>query len=190
MKLNQFLSDDVEEDLLELIRGKSVAVVGAGPSLSSLSRVTEDVVVAADGASRFLEEHLKVPDVVVTDLDGIMKPNGGSIYVVHAHGDNMDKLERVSEFKKVIGTCQVANTGRAKLYGGFTDGDRAVLLSLIAGASFVKLYSMDLESDLIGMYSKPYFKENAPMTSRKKIKLNIAKEVLYMINDKVSLSAL
>ncbi|BBG25250.1 6-hydroxymethylpterin diphosphokinase MptE-like protein [Sulfuracidifex tepidarius] len=188
MKLNQFLFDDLEEDLLNVIRHKRVAVVGAGPSLSNLSHIEEEVIVAADGASRFLEAHVRVPDIVVTDLDGIVKPNRSPIYVVHAHGDNMDKLERLLELKKVVGTCQVANTGRAKLYGGFTDGDRAVLLSLVGGASSVRLYAMDLDSNLIGMYSKPYFQADVPINLRKKIKLGIAKEVIYLINNKVSLA--
>jgi uncharacterized Rossmann fold enzyme len=186
MRLNQFLIDDEEEELFSVIKGRSVAVVGAGPSLELVREIKEEVIIAADGASRFLEELFRPPDVIVTDLDGIEKTNGTSIYVVHAHGDNVARLEKVLEFRRVIGTCQVANTGRAKLYGGFTDGDRATLLALVAGATKVKLYAMDLDSDLIGRYSKPYLSEHIAMSRRKKVKLSIAKEVISTLGDKVT----
>ena len=69
---------------------------------------------AADGATAILLRRGIVPDIIVTDLDGsfpdILKANReGSIAVVHAHGDNLDALDRyVPQLGSVIGTASAA----------------------------------------------------------------------------------
>jgi uncharacterized Rossmann fold enzyme len=177
-KLNLFIQDDLEEELFSLIRDREVAIVGAGPSLRKVKDLKEEIIVAADGASRYLESYVRTPDIIVTDLDGITKINGSSFYVVHAHGDNIPSIDMVIEMKKMVGTCQGFQLGRTKMYGGFTDGDRAALLALIAKARKVSLYGMDFDNEKIGMYSKPYLLDDIPLSERKKIKLKIAKEIL------------
>jgi uncharacterized Rossmann fold enzyme len=110
---------------------------------------------ACDGAVARLRELGVVPHLTVTDLDG--EPDAlrwaaeaGSMMVVHAHGDNRDALPLVSRFgPQVLGTHQVEPTpDLAPLVnvGGFTDGDRAVVLCEHLGALRVRLVGFDLEA--------------------------------------------
>lgn len=169
------------ESELEIIRGKKVAVVGAGPSLEQIKEIDADVIISADGATNYLYKIGIIPDVVVTDLDGINVFPPETIYVVHAHGNNIDKLNKVDNMKKVIGTCQVYPFGKLHLFGGFTDGDRGVIIAKIFGAKEIKLYGMDFDSNYIGKYSKPPYKNNLPMTWIKRNKLKIAKYIIEQV---------
>ncbi len=104
------------ERLTGLINGRTVVVCGNAPSLSAdLSRLGEEkesCFIAADGASAILLKKAKVPDVVVTDLDGdpsalLEASRQGSAMVVHAHGDNLDALRAyVPFFREPLGTTQ------------------------------------------------------------------------------------
>ena len=69
----------------------------------------------------------------------------GSIAFIHAHGDNIDLVrEWVPKFPPtIIGTCQTPPPSGLINYGGFTDGDRAAVLSLALGAKQCKLYGFD-----------------------------------------------
>jgi len=117
--------------------------------------------IAADGATSYLLERGVIPDIVVTDLDGRMEDliraaHGGAVMVVHAHGDNLDKLVEfvpdLMEVATVIGTCQCRPVGKIWNFGGFTDGDRAVFLADHLGARKIALYGMDFKGE-IGRYS-------------------------------------
>ncbi|MCI2415566.1 MAG: DUF115 domain-containing protein [Candidatus Aramenus sp.] len=178
--LNQMLRDN-PLDLLEEMRGRKVAVVGAGPSLEEVREIDADVVVSADGATNFLVKRGVIPEFVVTDLDGIEVFPKESVYVVLAHGDNVHLLGKVYNMENVIGTCQVMPFGRLNLFGGFTDGDRAVVLAKRFGAREIVLYGMDLESNFIGKFSKPYLKDNVPVSWMKREKLKIAKAIIDMV---------
>ena len=59
---------------------------------------------------------------------------------------------------------------------GFTDGDRALIFALLNKLNPL-LLGFDLNSSLIGKYSKPYFITNQPMNINKQIKLDIAKKI-------------
>ena len=120
------------------IKNKTVFVVGAGSSLVSsiptLKKYKNITKIVADGATRALIENKIRPDVVVTDLDGnpkfLKKANkDGAIMVVHSHGDNIEKLHLVSEFRSCIGTTEGRPFGKIHNFGGFTDGDRCVFLA-------------------------------------------------------------
>jgi len=138
-----------------LLRDEKVAVVGDAPSLD-VSSVPEDaVVVTADGASERLADAGVSSDVIVTDLDGApehaVEASQEGPVVVHAHGDNIDALERyLSEFEmsNVVGTTQADPSDFDALYnfGGFTDGDRAVFLADEFGASRIVLVGFDFET--------------------------------------------
>jgi uncharacterized Rossmann fold enzyme len=122
----------------ELKNRPRATVVGCDAALDDLkaSQIPPGVVVAADGATTRLRELGVIPRVVVTDLDGdpealLWAAEQGSSIIVHAHGDNTEQLPRVSGLGPLVaGTCQCNPEGLAPLrnYGGFTDGDRAVLL--------------------------------------------------------------
>jgi hypothetical protein len=72
--------------------------------------------------------------------------------VVHAHGDNADKLGCVKSFKKCIGTTQTKEVGKICNFGGFTDGDRCVFLASHFGAAKIFMFGMDF-GPRIGIYS-------------------------------------
>ncbi|BCU68203.1 hypothetical protein HS7_16400 [Sulfolobales archaeon HS-7] len=175
--LNLIIVKDYEELLPPIIKGKIVAIVGAGPSLSKVKEIDAEVVISADGATNYLVEIGITPDIVVTDLDGI-STYPPSIYVVHAHGDNYSLLWKVKHMRKVIGTCQVRPFGKLHLYGGFTDGDRAYVIARKFGANSIKFFGWDLESDLTGKYSKPYLLSDTLNTKQKSIKLRVASTIL------------
>ncbi|MEM2759526.1 MAG: 6-hydroxymethylpterin diphosphokinase MptE-like protein [Nitrososphaerales archaeon] len=167
----------------ELITGKNVLVVGAGPSLEESIGVIKGLksftVIAADGASEALVESDIKPDIVVTDLDGshehLLKANKmGSIMVIHAHGDNANLIMNlVPRMKNCIGTTQVKPMHNIYNFGGFTDGDRAVFLASELNAKKIVLVGMDF-GERIGRYSKTKLKDK----KLKVAKMKIAKQLL------------
>ncbi len=140
----------------ELKNRPRAVIVGCGPALESLraSDLPEGVVVAADGATSRLRELGIVPRVVVTDLDGdpealLWAAQQGSSMVVHAHGDNPERLELVPELGALVaGSCQCDPTGLEPLrnLGGFTDGDRAALLCEAMAVRDIALSCFDFEA--------------------------------------------
>jgi uncharacterized Rossmann fold enzyme len=151
-----------EKKIREIITGKTVFVIGAGPSLSlaipKLKKFKNVVKIVADSAIKPLIENGIKPNIVVTDLDGdentlIKVGKTDSIFVVHAHGDNTTKLHLVNYFKNCIGTTQTNPFKNIKNFGGFTDGDRAVFLASHFGAKKIILFGMDFRKR-IGTYSQ------------------------------------
>ena len=106
--LNLLLTEKTKTAAIkDLIENKPVFVVGAGPSLLScipiLKKYKKITKIVADGAVQALIENSLRPNIVVTDLDGdvnALKKTGrtNTIMVVHAHGDNSDKLHLVKNF--------------------------------------------------------------------------------------------
>ena len=149
------------KELLNLIKGKSVFIIGAGPSLSlsiPILKKFKNLKIVADGAAKALVENKIKPDIVVTDLDGdynTLKKVGKTktILLVHAHGDNKKSLKMASNFKNSIGTTQMKSFGKLCNFGGFTDGDRCVFLANHFKAKNIILFGMDF-GNIIGKYSK------------------------------------
>ncbi len=181
-----------EADLSELeskLSGRIVIVAGNGPSLESdLLRAMrspefqEIALVAADGSAPTVYALTgRVPDAIVTDLDGdneatLILSRRGSTPVVHGHGDNIPRVRSwVPRFASVIGTTQVEPTGRVHNFGGFTDGDRAAYLACAAGASALLLAGMDL----VGSSRHDVF--TGKDLSRKREKLEIAAWLLELL---------
>ena len=162
-KLNSFLKKEfLKKEFQEMISGKVVFVIGAGPSLSKslsyIKRCKNVTKIVADGAVQALLEKNIMPDILVTDLDGdlksIKKIGKTKIpIIVHAHGDNFDRLEMVKNFSNVNGTTQTNRFGKIENFGGFTDGDRCVFLGEFFGAKKIVLIGMDFGQE-IGKYSK------------------------------------
>ena len=155
-------------DLGEIVGfSDSYIVFGAGPSIKEhIKMLKEDydlrdyVLVAADGATTAMIEEKIVPDIVATDLDGniddILLANlRGANIVIHAHGDNMERIASLSSFfNNVLGTTQAQPVGNLYNFGGFTDGDRAIFLAVALGASQITLAGMDF-GDIVTKYSRP-----------------------------------
>ena len=109
----------------KILKGKTVFVIGAGPSLSSsisiLKKYKKNPKIVADSAVKILVKNNIFPDIVVTDLDGDEKSlkkvgKSNSIMIVHAHGDNMAKLQLAENFENCIGTTQGKIFGKLKSF--------------------------------------------------------------------------
>ncbi|MGA2934353.1 MAG: 6-hydroxymethylpterin diphosphokinase MptE-like protein [Methanomicrobiales archaeon] len=155
--LSSLLPRDDLPLLAGLIRGRAVTVCGNGPNLiEELDRI-KGTVIAADGAANRLYARGILPDAIVTDLDGatdafIDMNRGGTVIVVHAHGDNMALLRSwVPRFPgPLVGTTQSRPFGSIHNFGGFSDGDRAVFLADALDASEVVLAGFDLDDPTVG----------------------------------------
>jgi uncharacterized Rossmann fold enzyme len=188
------------DKLYELINDKNVLVFMPGPSLErvlgdvSRSRNTlldqNSVILSVDGATEALYKYGIIPDIIVSDLDGdiesiINSGLRGSIIVVHAHGDNIDKLRKyvslmIENNIRVLGTTQVKPYGVIHNFGGFTDGDRAVFLAAYHGARRIIILGMDL-GYIIGKYSKRDIRNKPVLYMKKLVKLSIARELLELV---------
>ncbi len=173
--------NDPYTSLKEILEGKDVLVVGAGPNCVECVNFASsyDVVIAADGALRCCREVGLEPGVVVTDLDGVTLNDLMSFrgfVVVHAHGDNIGELLRfVPELMKgnsgegLAGTVQVLPTDSSTcLFGGFTDGDRSAYLANYFRARSVGLVGFDSRG-VVGKFSKPYLTHHV-MAGRVKLR--------------------
>jgi len=171
-------------------------VFGAGPSLKEHVQLLKNdydlkdyVLVAADGATTALIEEKIAPDIVATDLDGrlddILLANiRGANIIIHAHGDNIDKIARLTPFlNNVLGTTQAQPAGNLYNFGGFTDGDRALFLAVALGASEITLAGMDF-GDVVTRYSRPNIETaTAKADDFKKKKLMYAEKFTQWIID-------
>jgi hypothetical protein len=169
---------------------------GAGPSLKEHVKflkenydLTQYVLLAADGATTALIEEKVAPDIVATDLDGnlddILLANvRGANIVIHAHGDNMDKIASLTPFfTSVLGTTQAQPIGNLYNFGGFTDGDRGLFLAVALGASEITLAGMDF-GDVVTRYSRPNIESDlAEADDFKKKKLRYAEKFTRWIAD-------
>jgi hypothetical protein len=182
----------------KVIEGKACVVFGGGPSLEAdVMRLAESrllkacVSIAANGATSAFLEHGMLPTVIVSDLDGriedlLLAERMGSLIVVHAHGDNIRALKMVVPMLgKAFGTTQANPRPRVYNFGGFTDGDRAVILALEMGAKLVALAGMDF-GRVIGKYSG----EKPRSVEEKFMKLKIGKELLEWVASRSSVPLL
>lgn len=173
--------------LKKIIADKAVFVIGSGPSLKTalpiLKKYKNTVKICADTALEPLVKNGIKPQIIVTDLDGnlslIKKMSKTSIIIVHAHGDNISKLEFAKNFQNCIGTTQTKKIGKIENHGGFTDGDRCAFLAAKFCASKIFLFGMDY-GPKIGAYS------NTKKTERKikRKKLVYAKMLLEWLAPK------
>ena len=159
--LNSILKKtNLNEEICKLIKGKSVLIIGSGPSLSTaipeLKKMKKSIKIAADSSIKPLLENGIIPEIIISDLDGdeksLKKVSKKSIFVIHAHGDNMNKLEFSKKIKKCIGTTQSNPFDKIQNFGGFTDGDRGVFFASHFEAKKIILFGMDF-GERIGKYS-------------------------------------
>jgi len=177
---------DAIEKIREIIQGNTVFVIGSGPSLSiaipKLKKLKKSIKIAADSSLEPLIDNGIIPDIIVTDLDGnedtikkISKTK--SIFVIHAHGDNIEKLQMVKKMKNCVGTTQTNPFNKIQNFGGFTDGDRGVFLASYFDAKKIILFGMDFGNQ-IGKFS------NTKKSDReiKLKKLKIGKNLLIWLS--------
>ncbi|MDG6243251.1 MAG: DUF115 domain-containing protein [Methanolobus sp.] len=150
-------------DLEHLIKGKDILVCGNAPGLNKeLEQIDMQsfVVIAADGATTALVDNDLTPDIIVTDLDGdvdkeIIANRNGALVVVHAHGDNIDKLRKyIPLLTFLIGSTQASPLYNVHNFGGFSDGDRCVFLADEFGAVSITLIGFDLDDKNVNPIKK------------------------------------
>ena len=168
---------------------RKILIIGAGPSIEdpSVQKFIRDssdfVVMSSDGSTELCLQLNIVPDFVVTDLDGdissLLSANrSGSKLVIHAHGDNIDKiLKYVPRFKNFFGSTQVFPLRNVFNFGGFTDGDRCVFLADEFQCAEIWLVGMDFSSP-IGYFSK---KRRVCNLNLKRRKLVVGKNLIEML---------
>jgi hypothetical protein len=156
-------------DRLEAVAGgRTVAVAGAGPSLTDpetpgrpaeIDRAREaDAVFAASTAADHLRAAGVAVDCMVTDLDknpetARESTREGTPVAVHAHGDNVPAVrEWVPQFdaEHVLATTQSRPVAHVRNFGGFTDGDRAAFLADHLGADRLVFVGWDLDDPDVG----------------------------------------
>lgn len=176
-------------------------VFGAGPSLKEHILMLKNdydlkdyVLVAADGATTALIEERVAPDIVATDLDGniddILLANlRGANMVIHAHGDNIERIASLTPFfTSILGTTQAQPIGNLYNFGGFTDGDRALFLAVALGAEEITLAGMDF-GDVVTKYSRPNLESDLGQADDfKKKKLLYAEKFTQWICDNESVT--
>lgn len=158
-------------ELEAVISEKPVLACGNAPGLrAELSKIdlSAFVIIAADGASAAFMDMRRVPEVICTDLDGnsesdiekeILACEQGSIVLIHAHGDNLDKLEKyVPRFKRFIATTQAEPFDKVYNFGGFSDGDRCVFVAQNFRAKSVRLAGFDFEDPCVNPIKKKKLK--------------------------------
>lgn len=168
--------------LRKLVASKNVFAVGAGPSLDAgikvMTQFPDIIRVVSDSAVAELVRHKMRIDVIVSDLDGdeasLRKAARlGTIMVIHAHADNVEKLEMAYDFAKIVGTTQSRPIGQIYNFGGFTDGDRCVFVTAAMRAKSITLLGMDFGAR-IGKHSMTH----ASHKTIKQKKLRRAKALL------------
>ena len=134
--------------------GRSVVVAGAG--LRPGEVIPSGLLVAADGAVRACREQQRLPVLVMSDLDGYRDDlrwaiAGGAALVVHGHGDNLAALGKWLPQLRPVAVTAARPADGVECWGGFTDGDRAVLAAIGFGARRVRLAGFRF--DAAGPYS-------------------------------------
>lgn len=161
-----------EGDIFNHIKGRDLVIVGAG--INSFTDIPESDLLVADGALRACLERGTIPEFIVTDLDGyisdlIWASEHGSKVIVHSHGDNLAALYRYSSYIRPICVTSTYPSTGTSCWGGFTDGDRALMMALSLGCKSVQLIGFDFSR--IGDYSGKY-------SPRKLEKLAWAKKIV------------
>jgi uncharacterized Rossmann fold enzyme len=180
----------------------AILIYGCGPSLEEtvdtilkkkgVNFFENFINITADGASILLRERGIKIDAIFTDLDGITKKefNYTSFNIIHAHGDNIEKLkffeDEIREFENIIGTTQIEPVPNLLNPGGFTDGDRILYFIRTLLSSFHTLYLIGMDfGNVIGKYSKLDVKKNQEASLIKQKKLQYAIKLIKWLKNKI-----
>ena len=141
---NKLLDQSVLENK---IKGKSVAIVGGAIENFEFN---EDLVISSGKAVVKIIDKV-TPQIHVTDMeeeDGLLinLEKNGCILVLHAHGDNINRIKSVvPKLGNFVGTTQSKPFNKIYNFTGFTDGDRAAIIAKKFKASRIELYGFDFE---------------------------------------------
>lgn len=196
--LKSKLSPSTKQTILNYIEQsflKPIIIAGAGPSLKTdfirikrFNFLNKISFIACDGACLLFKEFGSVPNIIFSDLDGdqsalIWALKKGAILIIHGHGDNKAQIsDYLNKNAKTISRSMVWGSTQSQPgdglfnFGGFTDGDRAIITALHFNVPIIGLIGFDF-GEIIGEYSM----KNSQMqknTTKKIIKFEIAKELI------------
>ena len=178
-------------ELKEAALNKEKAII-IGPDLSQFKKnrnlFTEDsILIGVDGASyMFFHRTGKMPDIIVSDLDGPLRlyyliTEMNKYIAIHPHGDNIHRLAHLAsllKYDKIIVTTQTEDFECIRNVGGFTDGDRAILLALELGFNIIHVCCFK---------RRPLFAHKNTLsaldTKSKEIKMKILFDLIKIIKD-------
>lgn len=176
------LTGPFDVDHLRAASGATVAIAGAGPSLTSAdalerARAADHVFAASTAVDELRARSIGV-DCMVTDLDknpdtARRLTERGTPVAIHAHGDNVAALRSVvpnCEDPFVLPTTQAEPRAHVENVGGFTDGDRAAFLADHLGAAELVFVGWDFDDPDV-----------APTKARK---LEWAERLLYWLESR------
>ncbi|MGC9148290.1 MAG: 6-hydroxymethylpterin diphosphokinase MptE-like protein [Sulfolobales archaeon] len=183
------------ESIKNSVRGDSAVILGAGPSIENMSikeLCKHKVILCANGVCSLLNDLLCKSKICiyVGDLDGGVNAlrnilDLGGYAFIHFHGDNyMDLVTKLSliirDFReKVVFTVQsLPPCSRIIAIPGFTDGDRAIILTKILEIDQYDTIGMDLDDMFTSKYSKPWYREKTLITNIKRRKLEWGKRII------------
>jgi len=138
------------EDLISRLEDLNVCILGP---LSGFNREDCDVIAAPEGGVEHVLTSGIKPLYVTGDLDIELKMldiilSISRTALIHIHGDN---IERILAYKsklsttRIIYTSQIPTTTCTLPLGGFTDGDRAIIIAMLAGARIIKALGYNFE---------------------------------------------
>ena len=141
--------------LLERIKGKDVIVIGGAVNESDVKMLKGSSCVKITAGKSILRLRKFIPkftpDIHVTDMEEpdellIELERRGCILVLHAHGDNIDRIRSVvPKLGRFVATTQSKPFDRIYNFGGFTDGDRAAIIAKTFNAKSIKLVGFDFD---------------------------------------------
>ena len=191
---SKFTQQNVSERLKEIL-SNPILIWGAGPSIEEIEiqrlmliKQRNFSLIAIDGTVTLFKQNNIIPDLIFSDLDGNLSAinwaiNNGAVLVIHAHGDNRTQIKTFfnqyytpKEDDLVWGSSQNLSNDILFNFGGFTDGDRAILYAFHFQSKVIGLVGFDF-GQTIGKFStlhSPIIKD----LDRKQIKFNIAKNLI------------
>ncbi len=142
--------------LKDRIANRKVIVVGGAIKRADSEKIlelNEWVVITAGKSILRIKDFLPnfIPTVHVTDMEEddeilIELEKQGCVLVLHAHGDNIDRIRSVvPKLGRFVATTQAEPFDKIYNFGGFTDGDRAAIIAKTFNAKCVKLVGFDFD---------------------------------------------
>ncbi|MGC8572410.1 MAG: hypothetical protein ACP5L0_00155 [Caldisphaera sp.] len=186
--LSQICDDSFCKNLYKLyekINNNRVCIVGPGKINNNLKDC--EIIAGPEGGLINLYSLGKKMLFVTTDLDSSQKIIGNlnflsDIKFVHIHGDNLTRVKITNAyFDNVIYTTQILTPYCAIPIGSFTDGDRAIALSMIFNASEIYVYGFNFKKAICPHkdYCFPDYKN---------IKIKLAEKILTFVSKKLNYS--
>jgi uncharacterized Rossmann fold enzyme len=192
----QYISNIIEcnrvekawKKILELSKNNEALIVGPAFNRGIHGPLKNNVtIIGADGSSLlFYHNTGKLPDITVSDLDGPfilynMIVQHDKWIVVHSHGDNIYRLAMLSnllEYDKALFTTQTEDYKCITNIGGFTDGDRAIMLAVLLGFNKIRVCCFTREP--VSLHKETTITADS---RSKRTKLELANQVIGKIKD-------